>query len=289
MTTTHIPVYPGIFQAIILVVLLVILFIVFGFGVVFASIAAGFEGSLGDPELVGLVGLGNLLSFAVVLAWAVKRTKLPLSLALPFPAVRPMVYLPLIVMLVGLGIVLSEGDNLVRSVLPMPRFFADMFKDLTSGSMASILTVVLIAPVTEELLFRGIILKGFLNRYRPMTAILVSSLLFALMHLNPYQFFGAFVMGVTLAWIFLRTGSLWPCIIGHAIFNSHGMIISKLLPFNIPGYNPQVLDMQIVEFQPLWFTLIGLVAIAAGFFGLAKSFGPGSEGAEARPGISHDR
>ncbi len=122
MTTTQIPVYPGIFQAIILVVLLVILFIVFGFGVVFASIAAGFEGSLGDPELVGLVGLGNLLSFAVVLAWAVKRTKLPLSLALPFPAVRPMVYLPLIVMLVGLGIVLSEVITLSGPSCRCPGF-----------------------------------------------------------------------------------------------------------------------------------------------------------------------
>lgn len=290
MTTTHIPVYPSIFQAIILVVLLVILTVVIGVGLGFALVTAGVEGegSLGGPELMGLAGLANVLSFAVVLAWAVKRTKLPLSLALPFPAVRPMVYLPLIVMLVGLGIVLSEGDNLVRSFLPIPRFFADLFKDLTSGSMASILTVVLIAPVTEELIFRGIILKGFLNRYRPMTAILVSSLLFALMHLNPYQFLGAFVMGMTLAWIFLRTGSLWPCIIGHTIFNSHGML-TKLLPFNIPGYNPQVLDMQIVEFQPLWFTMIGLVAIAAGIFGLAKTFGPGSEGVEASPGISHDR
>ncbi len=288
MTTTHIPVYPSIFQAIILVVLLVILTIVIGVGLGFALVATGAEGSLGDPDLMGLAGLANVLSFAVVLAWAVKRTKLPLSLALPFPAVRPMMYLPLIVMLVGLGIVLSEGDNLVRSVLPIPRFFADILKDLTSGSLASILTVVLIAPVTEELIFRGIILTGFLNRYRPMTAILVSSLLFALMHLNPYQFLGAFVMGMTLAWIFLRTGSLWPCIIGHAIFNSHGMI-TKLLPFNISGYNPQVLDMQIVEFQPLWFTMIGFVAIAAGFFGLARTFGPGREGAEARPGISHDR
>ena len=92
MTTTHIPVYPSIFQAIILVVLLVILTVVIGVGLGFALVAAGVEGegSLGGPELMGLAGLANVLSFAVVLAWAVKRTKLPLSLALPFPAVRPM-------------------------------------------------------------------------------------------------------------------------------------------------------------------------------------------------------
>ena len=83
-------------------------------------------------------------------------------------------------------------------------------------------------------------------------------------------------MGVALGWIFLRTGSLWPCIVGHAIFNSHSVILTKLLAINIPGYNPEMLDLRIVEFQPLWFDMLGLAAIAVGVFGLVRIFGPGS-------------
>ena len=54
------------------------------------------------------------------------------------------------------------------------------------------------APILEEMLFRGIILKYLLKKYRPLTAIIISSLVFGLFHMNIWQFVGAGLLGLLL-------------------------------------------------------------------------------------------
>ena len=84
---------------------------------------------------------------------------------------------------------------------------------------ADFLAAVVVAPLIEEAVYRGFILGGLLRRYSAPTAILVSAVLFALAHLNPYQFVTAFSGGLLLGWIYVRTRSLWPCVILHALTN----------------------------------------------------------------------
>jgi membrane protease YdiL (CAAX protease family) len=259
--------YPRLGQALVLALLVIVFQLIIG-----VAIGVGMPGIGIALPLAASVGFANVLSFGLVIWWAVLRTGLPLAEALPFPAVRATVYLPMIVMVVGLGIVSSEVDNLFRSLVPVPRFIADIFRDIGSAGMISLITLVVVAPVTEELLFRGTILRGFLGRYGARKAIVLSALIFCFIHLNPYQFFSAFVLGLALGWIFARTGSLWPCLVGHAFYNAHGFLIAALLPVKIPGYNPETIDLAVVEFQPLWFDVLGLLAIAVGFSGLARIF-----------------
>ncbi|MDX1484588.1 MAG: type II CAAX endopeptidase family protein [Alphaproteobacteria bacterium] len=262
--------YPGIGQALVLVIAVIVFQVLIGIaiGTLLPAVALRLP-------LAAAVGLANVLSFGVVIWWGVRRSGLPLSQALPFLAVRPAVYLPLVVMVTGLGIVASEVDNLLRYVLPMPRFVAEIFKAVAGAGAVSLLTLTAIAPVTEELLFRGVILRGFLERYAAPTAVLVSALIFGVVHLNPYQFFSAFVMGSALGWVFLKTGSLVPCIVGHAVYNGHGFIVTALLPVSIPGYNPEQLDLSVVEFQPLWFDAMGVLAVGLGFAALSRLFARG--------------
>ena len=257
--------FPGIVQAIVLIVALLLLNAAIGTGAAVTLIAAGLAGEAG---LVAVIGIANLASFGIVIWWSVRHVRVPPAQVLPFSPIPALAYLPLVLSLLGCGILASESDNLLRYLLPMPEKIASMFESIAKGGGASFVTVVLIAPVTEELLFRGVILGAFANRYRPWTAITVSALLFGLMHLNPYQFFGAFALGLVLGWLRLRTRSLWPCVIGHAVFNAHGIIIARLLPFTIPGYNPNTLDMSQVVFQPLWFDLSGLIVTVAGLWWL---------------------
>lgn len=274
---TNTDVYPRISQAIVLVLLLLVLQVIIGAVMAVAIMITGLELRAGDPAIMGV---GNGVSFAILLAWAVRRTGQPLREALPFRWVPPVLLLPLIVLLFGLGILSSEVDNILRYLLPMPRALAEFFQNLTGMGIASLLTLAVVAPVVEELLFRGIILRGFASRYSHTKAILVSSLIFCLYHLNPYQFFSAFAVGLILGWIFVRTGSLWPCVVGHALYNSHVLIAGALLPVAIPGYNPETLPLGVVEFQPLWFNTLGLAAVAAGFIGLRVSLTGGSGNAE---------
>lgn len=272
MTAESAPVaaYPGIAQAIGLALAVLLLQVVIGgtLGIFGPRLGLGLN-------LAAMIGFANLLAFGLVIWWAVRASRLPVGQALPFRAVPGILYLPLTLLVLGLGIVASEVDNLFRSVVPVPDFLVRALSGIAGGGAASIVTVVVIAPLVEEMLFRGTMLRGFLGRYRPGTAVLVSALIFGLIHLNPYQFFSALVLGVVLGWIFLYTRSLWPCIFGHALFNGHAFVLATLLPFEIPGYNPSGGDLRTVEFQPLWFDILGLGAAVIGLVLLARLLGPG--------------
>jgi membrane protease YdiL (CAAX protease family) len=266
--------YPGPLQALGLVLGVLLLQVVIG----------GAIGVLGPRMGLGLplaasIGLANLCAFGVVIWWGVRASRLPAGRVLPFRAVGPAVYLALALTVLGLGIVASELDNLVRWALPVPRFLSDMLIGIASGGAASLATIVVIAPVVEEMLFRGVILGGFADRYRPATAVLTTALVFGIVHLNPYQFVSALILGVVLGWVFLKTRSLWPCIFAHALFNGHAFALAALVPFEIPGYNPAEVDLRVVEFQPLWFDVLGLAAAAIGLAALVRLFGRERAGA----------
>jgi sodium transport system permease protein len=79
--------------------------------------------------------------------------------------------------------------------------------------------VAVLGAVCEELAFRGFILSG-LRRFKPWTAVFISSFLFALSQLNVFQFVPHFVVGVALGLLVLRTGSVWPAMLCHFIFNA---------------------------------------------------------------------
>jgi hypothetical protein len=170
------------------------------------------------------------------------------------------------VTILGLGILLSEADNLLRSVLPPPAWLERMFVELTQGRRSlwgSVALLVVAAPLTEETLFRGLFLHGFLRRYSARRAILVSALLFAVFHLNPWQFLGALTAGVVFAWWVVRTGSLVPALTCHALNNSVPVIVSQL-PVRITGYSG--VPTGAVEFHPLWFDALGVTLAAVGLW-----------------------
>jgi hypothetical protein len=82
------------------------------------------------------------------------------------------------------------------------------------------------APVIEELIFRGVIMHGLMRNYSKFTAVFISALLFALFHLNPWQFPATFILGLVLGILMLRTRNIYLCIIGHAINN--GLVLVSI-------------------------------------------------------------
>ena len=255
--------YPGIVQAVVLVVVLLLLQVGIGLGFFFGARYFGPDAAFNDGVVLG-AGIG--LSFTIILAWGVRRGRVGIARALPLGRVPGAIYPALSLAIVGLGIVNTELINLVNVVLPMPDFVTGIFEKLAGGGAAAIITIVVIGPVMEELLFRGIILRGFLARYKPVTAIIVSSLLFGLLHLNPYQFVAAMILGVIFAWLVLRTGSLWPSVFGHVLYNGYLVVAyPRLLGTIQPGYDPQAM-----AFQPLWLDLTGLGLVGVGLFALTR-------------------
>lgn len=82
-----------------------------------------------------------------------------------------------------------------------------------------ILVVGIIGPICEELMFRGIVFHRLKDWVKPQAAIVISALLFGIYHGNVVQFFYATCMGVMLAIIYDKTGTLWISIVAHIAAN----------------------------------------------------------------------
>ncbi len=222
-----------------------------------------------NPLMVGLV---NIIALGAPIALGLYWNRLPFRSA--FPLVR--LTLPqigaMLVAILGLDVLLSEADNVMRSIVPPPRFFIEAYRQVFTNQgniVERIFLLVIVAPVTEELLFRGIILRGLLSRYGPVLSVGVTAFLFGVVHLNPWQFVSAFWLGVAFGWFYLRTGSINIAILGHAISNGLFVFFTSL-PSNIPGLTTSP-DPEHVLFQPWWLDLAGAMILVAGLFAFAAA------------------
>lgn len=90
-------------------------------------------------------------------------------------------------------------------------------------------TVAMLAPFVEELIFRGAILRALLEKIKNhWWAIVISAILFSLMHGNPAQMPFAFVAGIFLGWAYYRTGSIIPGVTYHWVNNSIAFVIGRI-------------------------------------------------------------
>ena len=83
----------------------------------------------------------------------------------------------------------------------------------------SFVSMVIAAPIVEEILFRGYILDAIRKIHGDTVAVLGSAGLFGLLHLEPYVIGMASLGGVIYGWVRIKTGSLWPSIVSHMVWN----------------------------------------------------------------------
>jgi membrane protease YdiL (CAAX protease family) len=81
------------------------------------------------------------------------------------------------------------------------------------------LTVVIAAPLGEELFFRGFALPALRKSWGVTAAVLVSGALFSMLHMDPVGFLGLMEIGVLLAALRIWSGTLWAAVLGHAVNN----------------------------------------------------------------------
>ncbi len=112
----------------------------------------------------------------------------------------------------------------------LPNIAMDEFAMLL-GNRWGYIAVGLLAPVAEEMVFRGAILRSLLDRTdRHWVAIAISAALFALVHANPAQMPHALIVGLLLGWMYYRTGSIVPAVAYHWANNTIAYALYNLLP-----------------------------------------------------------
>lgn len=126
---------------------------------------------------------------------------------------------------------LAFCSDAVNSLLPpIPAWLEETLKGLTTGKFwINFLCVSIFAPFFEEWLCRGTILRGLLGKgMKPVWAIAISALFFALIHANPWQAVPAFMLGCLFGYVYWRTGSLKLTMLMHCVNNTFALVCSRI-------------------------------------------------------------
>lgn len=122
------------------------------------------------------------------------------------------------------------SDAITSLLPPMPDSMAEVMANLTQGNVwLNLLCVSIMAPLCEEWLCRGMILRGLLaHRMAPALAILISALFFAIIHFNPWQAVPAFLLGCLFGYVYYKTGSLKLTMLMHCVNNTFAVILGRV-------------------------------------------------------------
>ena len=140
--------------------------------------------------------------------------------------------LPLFVLLAFAVWALSIVTEPLVSWIPMPDLIKEAFDAAFDASkpVDLIVSTAILAPICEELLCRGNMMRGILVQKGVVKAILWSAFIFALIHFNPWQAIPAFILGCFFGWIYYKTHSIWACIFMHFVNNATSAALTLLLP-----------------------------------------------------------
>ncbi|MCL6589377.1 MAG: CPBP family intramembrane metalloprotease [Firmicutes bacterium] len=207
--------YPNFWQSLYLIIVLtlqqIILFILCGL--------IGMKFNYHFERNLFVIGLINLVTFGAALYKGLKMNYWNYSKVFPMRLPRIRMFPIAIIIFVGVSLCCVYLNNFFDNLFNIPK---DMFNiyNIQYDLFGVIFTLLVIAPITEELFFRGVILNGFLSRYGISKSIILSGILFGVFHLNPSIIPGAIIGGIIFAWIAIKENSLVLPIIGHIVYNS---------------------------------------------------------------------
>jgi len=113
----------------------------------------------------------------------------------------------------------------------VPKIVLEFMNFNFDSTILNYISICLLAPITEEIIFRGIVFQRLALKWNVTAGIIVSSVIFAIGHF-PYNFIGAFAYGVVLCIVYKKSGSLYVPIVFHMIVNTFSTVISRIFPVN---------------------------------------------------------
>lgn len=190
-----------------------------------AAISGGVEGLVDMMSNGPMSALSYALSMGLTIVGVLIYRKLRRGTGRMFHfslrGFNPMLILWGFVMVLLTGIVIEPVLEL------FPDAFLKLIDQMGVHGGWSVLMLVVLAPIMEEVLFRGILLESVRSKHSAGRAIVVSALMFGVIHFIPQQVVNAFVIGLILGYIYVRTESLWPVIVIHALNNAMAYVIMQ--------------------------------------------------------------
>jgi sodium transport system permease protein len=194
-----------------------------------------------------------------------------LGLHTPHPAIWPATVL----LFAGGWLLVLELASLQNLVTPFPveflKRFETFFHQLGLLSLPRALLVVAILPgICEELLCRGFILHALKARFGKSGTIVLTAVIFSLLHMDTYRLLPTAALGFMLGWLVIETGSILPAMLGHALNNSLSFLVYKFQDqFNQISW----LREDTTQWLPWYAVLTGILLITVGVIWIKKSGG----------------
>lgn len=209
-------------------------------GLVGAALLVAVGTLLGDGEMSLVLGLSGQYIGHLLVLWLLARRRSEVGFAIEgsdtlYLGLGLLLQLALAVLFLPLSSLLFPNGDSAQQV---GTALAGL--ETTPARLAAMATAVVLAPVTEELVFRGVLLKALEGRAR-RTIMVVTALVFAAFHLlglDPDRILQAaavvlpqlFIVGLVLAWVTLRSKRLGPAIFVHSGFNLLAAVVFLVLP-----------------------------------------------------------
>jgi membrane protease YdiL (CAAX protease family) len=254
----HIDRYPKLWQ--IFIILLLTLFIIFVFGTIAFFISGG---------------KGVLLSEAIIiipaLFFALKYNYSPILL---FRLRSIKVNLLVISLIVGfsLTVISDEIDRLIQIIIKIPESFRLIYeKFLVINSISDffivVFSAVILAPVLEEMLFRGFLQTSLENNLNIKVAVIVTSIIFAIFHAYPWVLLQIFIIAIVMGVMAWKSNSIIPSIIVHLINNGIALIFVNSKPEQYQWYLYKGHVSIPILITAIFFAIFGMII----FFHFCKS------------------
>ncbi|MDP4285455.1 MAG: type II CAAX endopeptidase family protein [Bacteroidota bacterium] len=165
----------------------------------------------------------------------------------------------------------------INKMIPLPKTLEIKFKAMEASRAAqedalininsfprylfSMIVIGLLPGIFEEVCFRGGLQNIFIRWFKnPWMAIILTAILFSIIHISYYGFFVRFALGIVLGYIFYYSGSIWLSILFHFLYN--GIQVTALYVTTMAG-NKSSKDIE--ENFPLWAGIIALILIVYAF------------------------
>ena len=163
----------------------------------------------------------------------------------------------------GLHILTTQLTNFILHIFPLSDKLIKLLEYYEANTSVGpfILISLLIAPITEELIFRGIFVNGLSKLYSKKTTFMLTAILFAISHGTAHQIALAFTTGIFLAWLYLKTESFLLTIGVHMAMNGLLPFIS-LLGIHIEGYTN--VNFAVPSYHIWWWDIVGIVCLVLG-------------------------
>ncbi|MFH1830269.1 MAG: type II CAAX endopeptidase family protein [Pseudomonadota bacterium] len=206
------------------------------------AIVALFEFPAHFITQAGYVDLGILTNEIIAVAGVplilILWLKLSREKLLPFISLRVSIVALLVVFMFGADIIIDYLTAASEIVLPLPQDIKDMFEKVMAAPSADVVMckffVLCVVPaVCEEIFFRGFFQTSLTARLGVGKAVLITSVVFAIMHGNFYYVHLYIMLGLIFGWVYAVTGSLWAPIICH-VFNNSWTFFNHVRGFKLP-------------------------------------------------------